>query len=164
MSEGDVGSSGQAIANGTVDTANYFPGVGYVFIQGLPITLGGVTYPNTAACTGTLVGPQHVLTAKHCFDLPGPQAQATFTLGTAQNGVGGSAFVHTYNGANPVLFHSRFADGHVVDPGNTSLTPEGLILERPGPAVDRIYPLVQEGDSDVTYNDVTGGAWQGVFQ
>ncbi len=46
----------------------------------------------------------------------------------------------------------------------TSLTPEGLILERPGPAVDRIYPLVQEGDSDVTYNDVTGGAWQGVFQ
>ncbi len=45
-----------------------------------------------------------------------------------------------------------------------TLTPEGFVLERAGPAVDKIYPFVREGEPDVFYHSLSGSGWQDIFQ
>lgn len=44
------------------------------------------------------------------------------------------------------------------------ITPEGLLLERPGPSTDAVFPLVQEAESPVSYGSPTAGAFEGLFQ
>ena len=69
----------------------------------------------------------------------------------------------------------RFAREHLVDALSqealhgplvlgATLTPEGLVLERAGPAVDKIYPFVQDGEPDVVYHSLSGTGWQDIFQ
>jgi hypothetical protein len=43
------------------------------------------------------------------------------------------------------------------------VTPEGLVLERPGRTTDRSYGFSQDG-GDMTYHDTSGTSWQGIFQ
>ena len=125
----DVGKTAQAVQNGTVDTAGLFPGVGHVLNK------------NGQACTGTLVGPQHVLTAKHCFDNPGSSGGATvpplwtdvtFILAASAapeppgstgsaTATGNPRFEHTALVSQPILVPSHFTrNPHAVDAGDSN--------------------------------------------
>ena len=47
---------------------------------------------------------------------------------------------------------------------DSTLTADGLFLERGGASSDHVVPLVQSGEPNIAIYDIGGGAWQNIFQ
>ncbi len=58
-------------------------------------------YSNNSGCTGTLVGPRHIVTAAHCINQRGTNNWYTVKITPARNGVGVSPYGSTTVSVNP---------------------------------------------------------------
>ncbi len=66
-------------------------------------TISQFTYGNSnnSGCTGTLVGPRHIITAAHCINQRGTNNWYTVKITPARNGVGVSPYGSTTVSVNP---------------------------------------------------------------
>jgi V8-like Glu-specific endopeptidase len=92
---GDAGITTQGWSNGIDTRIVRSPTTAWPWRTISQFNYGG----SESGCTGTLIGPRHIITAAHCINAQGTNTWFSFTVTPGRNGVGsapyGSSFVST---------------------------------------------------------------------